>query len=220
MKHPDPISDVQPPFPSATATMRKKHPQKVNTGLPEERYSSIQSPWLLSVRAAVLLFVAPLVTASFFITISQFEGSLSRLVTIGFKQGLLKIMIAHGLSLSLKPTIAYACYIALQAVLFQLLPGPINTSQRTPAGYLLTYRTNGLYAWAVTHAIYALLCWYGLLDPGFVIRNWNGIFVAMNLFGYLAVVFAYAKAYLRPSHPEDRKFSGMFFCMGWLSTTN
>ncbi|OJJ88738.1 uncharacterized protein ASPGLDRAFT_737347 [Aspergillus glaucus CBS 516.65] len=208
MKHSDPISDAQPPFPSATATMRKKHHQQPKAGLPEKGHSSVRSPWLLSVLAAVPLFVAPLITASFLITISQFEGSLSRFVTTGFEQGFLTIMKAHGPRLSLKPTFAYTCYIALQAVLFYLLPGPTNTGQRTPAGYLLTYRTNGLYAWVITHSIYALLCWYGLLDPGFVIRNWSGIFIAMNLFGYLVAIFAYGKAYLRPSHPEDRRFSG------------
>lgn len=220
MKHPDPISDAQHPFTSATATMRKKHPQEAKAGFPEKRYSSVRSPWLLSALAAIPLFVAPLITASFFITILQFEGSLARFVTAGFEQGFLEIIIAHGPRLSLKSTIAYACYVVLQAALFKFLPGPINTGQRTPAGYLLTYRTNGLYAWVVTHALYAVLCWFELLDPGFVARNWSGIFMAMNLFGYLVAILAYGKAYLTPSHPEDRRFNSMFVCMGWLSATD
>lgn len=220
MKHPDPISDAQPPFPSATATMGKKHSQEVKASLLDKCHSSVRPPWLLSILAAIPLFVAPLITASFLITISQFEGSLSRFVTIGFEKGFLEVIKAHGPRLSLKSTLAYACYVVLQAVLFQFLPGPINTGQRTPAGYLLTYRTNGLCAWVITHAIYALLCWFGFLDPEFVIRNWSGIFMAMNLFGYLAAVFAHGKAYWRPSHPEDRRFSGMFVWMGWLSITN
>ena len=220
MKHPDPIYDAQPPLPSSTATMRKKHHQQPKAGLPEKGHSSVRSPWLLSVLAAVPLFVAPVITASFLVTISQFEGSLSKFVTTGFEQGFLEVIIAHGPRLSLKPTFAYACYIALQAVLFYLLPGPTNTGQRTPAGYLLTYRTNGLYAWVITHSIYALLCWYGVLDPGFVIRNWSGIFIAMNSFGYLVAIFAYGKAYLRPSHPEDRRFSGMLFWVGSLIIAN
>jgi len=193
--------------------MRRGHHQEVKASLIDKRH--IRRSWLLSALAAIPLFVAPLITASFLITISQFEASLSRFVTAGFEQGFLAIIKAHGPRLSFKATLAYTYYVALQATLFHFLPGPIDTGQRTPAGYLLLYRTNGLYAWIVTHALYILLCCLGFLDPAFVIRNWSGIFMAMNLFGYLAAVFAYGKAYLRPSHPEDRRFGGMFY---WISS--
>lgn len=160
--------------------MRRKHHQKVKASLIDKRH--IRRPWLLSALAAIPLFVAPLITASFLITTSQFEASLSRFMTARFEQGFLAIIKAHGPRLTFKAMLAYACYVALQATLFHLLPGPINTGQRTPAGYLLIYRTNGLYAWIVTHALYILLCWRGFLDPGFVIGNWSGVFMAMNLF--------------------------------------
>ncbi|KAB8073313.1 ergosterol biosynthesis ERG4/ERG24 [Aspergillus leporis] len=82
---------------------------------------------------------------------------------------------------------ATICWLAFQAVLYHYLPGPTNTGQRTPAGHLLTYRMN---------------------DPAFISRNWEGLFAAMNLAGFLLSLLAYLKAYLMPTHPEDRKFSG------------
>ncbi|KAJ5828071.1 uncharacterized protein N7525_006324 [Penicillium rubens] len=99
-------------------------------------------------------------------------------------------------------------WLAFQAVLYHYLPGPTNTGQRTPAGHLLTYRMNGLLAWVITHVAFIALCYLDLLDPAFIPRNWEGMFAAMNLAGFGLSLLAYLKAYLMPTHPEDRKFSG------------
>ena len=179
-------------------------PKKVTWGR-----SSIHRSWLHSLFSAAPVWIAPLLALSFFVTLSQFNGSLSEFVEAVLQDGLLPVLISHSPQFSLKGTLAVACWIALQAALFQLLPGPINTGQRTPAGHLLAYRTNGLWAWIVTHTLFAVLCWFGLLDPGFVPRNWGGLVAAMNLAGFLLSAFAYAKAYLMPTHPDDRKFTGM-----------
>ncbi len=42
----------------------------------------------------------------------------------------------------------------------------------------------------------------------FTLKILKGILVATNIYGYLLTLFAYTKAHLFPSHPEDRKFSG------------
>ena len=171
--------------------------------------SSTRRSWLRSLVSASPVWLAPLTALSFFVTLSHFDGSLSKFVAAGLGEGFLPVLIGHGPQLSLKGTIAYTFWIVLQAGLFQYLPGPINTGQRTPAGRLLAYRTNGLWAWIVTHVLYATLCWFGVLDPGFIPRNWGGLVAAMNLAGFLLSAFAYVKAYLKPTHPDDRKFSGM-----------
>lgn len=172
--------------------------------------SSIRRSWLRSLFSASPVWLAPLIALSFFITLSQFDGSLFKFVAAVLQEGFLTVFNAHGPQFSLKGTLAYVCWIALQAALFQYLPGPTNTGQRTPAGRLLAYRTNGLWAWIFSHCLFAALCWSGLLDPGFVPRNWGGLVAAMNLAGFLLSAFAYAKAYLMPTHPDDRKFSGTF----------
>ena len=160
------------------------------------------------------MLLAPLIALSFFITLSHFDGSLFKFVEAVLKEGILPILTAHGPQFSLKGTFAYVCWIALQAMLFQYLPGPINIGQRTPAGRLLAYRTNGLWAFIFSHSLCAALSWSGVLDPGFVPRNWGGLVAAMNLAGFLLSAFAYAKAYMMPTHADDRKFSGMFFLLG------
>ena len=172
--------------------------------------SCVRRSWLRSLLSATPVWLAPLVALSFFITLSQFDGSLSNFFAAVLEEGVLPIFHAHGPQFSVNGMLACMCWIVLQGVLFRYLPGPVNTGQRTPAGHLLAYRTNGLWAWVVTHVLYAALCWFGVLDPGFVPRNWGGLVAAMNLTGFLLSALAYAKAYLMPTHPEDRKFSGMF----------
>ncbi|KAJ5291797.1 hypothetical protein N7478_001048, partial [Penicillium angulare] len=56
--------------------------------------------------------------------------------------------------------------------------------------------------------IYFALCWFGLLDPGFIPRNWSGLIAAGNFAGLLVSTLAFVKAYVCPSHADDRKFSG------------
>ncbi|CAF9929466.1 hypothetical protein IMSHALPRED_007923 [Imshaugia aleurites] len=172
--------------------------------------SSLRRSWLRSLFSASPVWLAPLTALSFFVTLSQYDGSLSKFVAAISQEGFLPILNAYGPRFTLKGTLAYTCWIALQATLFKCLPGPINTGQRTPAGHLLAYRTNGLWAWVITHVLYVALCWFGILDPGFVPRNWGGLVAAMNLAGFLLSAFAYAKAYVMPTHPDDRNFSGTF----------
>ncbi|PQE08525.1 hypothetical protein CJF30_00005384 [Rutstroemia sp. NJR-2017a BBW] len=60
----------------------------------------------------------------------------------------------------------------------------------------------------LTHILYCVLCWFGLLDPGFIPRNRSSLIAATNLAGLLISAFAFVKAYVNPTHPNDRKFSG------------
>jgi len=39
--------------------------------------------------------------------------------------------------------------------------------------------------------------------------NWGGLLIVANIYGYLLAIFSYVKAYLFPTHPKDRKFSGI-----------
>lgn len=164
--------------------------------------------WFRSLLAASPVLLGPVSSLFAFVTLARYHGSLSEFLAAGFQDGFLTMLIKHGPKLTLKASAVYGLFILLQAVLFHWLPGSTNTGQRTPAGHLLTYRTNGLSAWVVTHVVYVVLCWYGVLDPGFIPRNWSGLVAAMNLVGFLVTAFAFAKAYAFPTHAEDRKFSG------------
>lgn len=111
-------------------------------------------------------------------------------------------------------SMAYAGWLLFQAALYAWLPSPIGYGQRTPAGHLLPYRVNGIHAWVVTHAIAIATVCAGMLDPAVIAKNWEGLLVAANVYGYLLAVAAYLKAHFFPTHEADRKFSGTFFLVG------
>lgn len=160
--------------------------------------------------ALTIMLLAPLLAASFQITLHHYHGSVSELLVAVSQEGLLSVLHAHAPSFSWNGTLAYASWVVLQVVLFVYLPGPVNKGQRTPAGNVLEYQTNGLLAWAVTHVLYLGLSWLGVVDPAFIPRNWGGLVVACNVTGFALAGLACAKARLMPFHPGDSKTTGMF----------
>ncbi|ORY01304.1 7-dehydrosterol-delta 7-reductase [Basidiobolus meristosporus CBS 931.73] len=103
-------------------------------------------------------------------------------------------------------------WLLFQAFLNVVLPCKIGFGQMTPAGHLLPYKVNGLFAWFVSHALFiGGSLGLGLFPASIVHDNWGGILVAVNAYGYFLTIFSFLKAHLAPSHPEDRKFSGYFF---------
>lgn len=208
---------ISPAFPSTAHTRKQEKPPRANlivdspvTTRTSWGRSSIRRSWIRSLFSATPVALCPLVAVSCFITLSQFDGHLSRFIAAVQEDGALAVFSAHGPRFTAKGTFLYLCWIILQAGLARYLPGSISTGQRTPAGHLLAYRTNGLRAWIITHVLYAGLCWLGVLDPAFVPRNWGGLVAAMNLTGFAVSAFAYMKAYIQPTHADDRKFSGMW----------
>jgi 7-dehydrocholesterol reductase len=102
----------------------------------------------------------------------------------------------------------YAFWLLFQAMLYVYLPGKIGYGQTTPAGHKLPYIVNGLLAWFVTHLVFVLASLYfGFFKPSIIATNWGGLLVAANCYGYFLTIFSYIKAYLFPTHAEDRKFS-------------
>ncbi|KAI1014416.1 hypothetical protein LB504_012129 [Fusarium proliferatum] len=173
--------------------------------------------WLRSLVGASPLFLAPMASISIFITLAEYEGSLSLFADAVKEHGFWSICAQYGPHLTTKGIAAVICWVGIQALLYCLLPGEQHQGQLTPAGYLLSYKINGLSAWIVTHLLYGVLSWLGILDPGFIPRNWSSLIGAMNLAGFVISALALVKAYVMPTHPEDRKFSGSFlydFFMG------
>lgn len=63
-------------------------------------------------------------------------------------------------------------------------------------------------AWAVTHVGYFIASEYFHLFPSSLIHdNWGALLVAANVLGYVLTLGTYIKAYIAPSHADDRKFS-------------
>lgn len=166
---------------------------------------------LRSLIATSPLFLAPMASISTFITLAQYDGSLSLFVAAVKEYGFWNIYTQYGPQATVKGIAAVIFWVGLQAILYHYLPGENHQGQHTPAGNLLDYKLNGLSVWIVTHLLYATLVWLGILDPGFIPRNWSSLIAAMNLAGFIISALTYVKAYVAPTHPEDRKFSGKFF---------
>lgn len=78
----------------------------------------------------------------------------------------------------------------------------------TPAGYVLPYKVNGLNAYILTHVLFLLGVYFEVFPGSVIYDNWGGLLVGANIYGFVLTLFCFAKAYLFPSHSEDRKFSG------------
>ena len=172
--------------------------------------SSVRRSWLRSTLAASPVVLVPLATLTVFITLAEFDGCLSSFLAQGLDEGFVNLAIKYGPRPTYASSLAVFGWVLFQAALYQFLPGPICSGQRTPAGHLLSYRLNGLGAWIVTHVGWAVLSWYGVIDPGFIPRHWGGLVAISNMSGLLISAFAYVKAHLFPTHPDDCRFSGEF----------
>ncbi|KAK1623169.1 ergosterol biosynthesis ERG4/ERG24 family protein [Colletotrichum phormii] len=169
--------------------------------------SGSNRPWLRSFLSATPLCFGPLVAVSFEIALRQFDGSLAKVLLAFREQGVSQVVYTYGPRWDSGSFIAYTCWIAFQVVLYVGLPGSVHQGQQTPAGYLLSYRVNGLRAWLLTYTLLAVLSAGGRIDLEYVAENWPGWFVAMNAYGFLASVVAFVKAHVAPTHLEDRKFT-------------
>lgn len=170
--------------------------------------STKRSSWLRAIAASAIVCLAPALTIVWYISLTSFQGSLFAFLRAIDRDGFISVLRQYSPQFDLGATAAYIGWLFLQAVLYLYLPGKINTGQRTPAGYLLSYRTNGLAAWTVTHVTYLALWSLGILDPAFIPKNWGSLIVAMNMAGYLLSALSYIKAHIQPTHANDRKFSG------------
>lgn len=196
------------------ATTTRKHLSTISS----TRDSSIKwgrshhhGSWIHSLGCLGVMLLAPLLVIFYFITLTSFQGSLSLSSTFLLNIGPISFFRLYFPQPSLKASIGYVAWLCFQAALYLGLPGRISTGQLTPAGNLLKYKTNGLSAWIVTHVLFFGFSWYGVLDPAILARNWEALLVAANVWGFVLTGIAFVKANLRPTHEQDRKFSGKLY---------
>ncbi|KAL4768991.1 hypothetical protein BDW60DRAFT_210399 [Aspergillus nidulans var. acristatus] len=135
------------------------------------RTSNNHHSWLWALFKGTPVVFAPLLSLSCFLALARYGGSLTRLFMATTEAGVLTVLRNHGPEITSEASLAVAFWLEIQAVFYRYLPGPRNAGQRTPAGHLLSYRTNGLPAWIITHAIFATLCCLGRVDPAFIPEN-------------------------------------------------
>lgn len=163
---------------------------------------------LTTVGCAGILVLCPLLVIFLWNALEEFDGSLSAALSASWLEGPVAFAARVAPKFSLKACYGYAAWLSFQALLYTYLPCKISTGQLTPAGNLLKYQTNGLYAWVITHVLAGAAVTAGVLDPAILAKHWGGLIVAANIYGFLISALSYIKAILAPTHPQDRKFSG------------
>jgi 7-dehydrocholesterol reductase len=180
----------------------RKSPQQVTWG------RASKARWHHNLGALFLVSAPVLLVHTNWIALEHFGGSLTSTATSIIRNGFVPFAKHYFPQPSAAGFIGYAFWISLQALLYRYLPGPLCFGQQTPGGNLLSYTTNGVMAWAVTHLLFLAASVLGIIDPAIIAKTWPGLFVAANTYGFAMGIFALVKAYLAPSHPEDDKFTG------------
>ena len=167
-----------------------------------------EADWFASLAALTIVLICPICVFLNCISVTHFSGAYDTTFSTLSDLGLSDFLRQYLPRPSSSAALGYAAWLLFQALLFTILPGPLSTGQRTPAGYLLKYRTNGLFAWIITHILFFGLGALGWLDLAIIANNFEGLTVAAIIYGLLLPIPCVLKAHIAPSHPDDRKFSG------------
>jgi 7-dehydrocholesterol reductase len=143
------------------------------------------------------------------IALENFGGSVVDALASLYASGPLQFLSQYAPSPTLKGVSIYCLWLTIQAALYTLIPCKLSTGQLTPAGYLLQYHCNGLAALALSHLAFIAFVNFEYIDANIIAKNWPTLLICGNAYGYLLTLLAYIKARVAPTHPEDRKFSGM-----------
>ena len=103
---------------------------------------------------------------------------------------------------------AVAGWCAIQALLTQIIPGPVRVGTVTPAGRRHAYRVNGLGTWLATATLAGVAIMAGGAPATFVPNHWGGLLASANLVGFLAAIGAWIKAHRWPTWADERLFRG------------
>ncbi|SZF00567.1 unnamed protein product [Blumeria hordei] len=163
--------------------------------------------WKHSLGCASIMVCCPILSVLFWVALTSFDCSLTATLMSIYELGLPSFLIRYFPRPNKAVSIYYGAWLLFQALLYQFLPSKLNSGQLTPAGHLLKYRTNGLLAWVVSHAIFVVAAITGYLDAAIIAKSWEGLLFITNIAGFLLTIEAYLKALYAPTHPNDRKFS-------------
>lgn len=202
---------------------------KAVTGAAVEWGRKSQADVTNKVVALTLILFCPTLLLFNSITLERYGGSLHDALA-SLSEDPLRFAQAHSPCATLPEFLGYGTWILWQAALYTFLPSKQCSGQLTPGGYVLRcvpleagcadpsnalrhirYTTNGLFAWAVTHALFLTLIWASCIDSTIIVHHWEGLLVASNAYGFALALLVQVKGHIFPSFPEDRKLSGKIF---------
>jgi 7-dehydrocholesterol reductase len=107
-------------------------------------------------------------------------------------------------------------FVVLETLLLVLLPGKTHLGPVTPTGKRPRYRTNGLAAWFVTHAIFVLGAYpLGLYRMGEIYDNLGSILVTANILALVLCGVLYWKGKNHPSSTDNGTSGSLVWDYFW-----
>jgi hypothetical protein len=136
------------------------------------------------VGALVLSIVMPTITFYLWSAIAQHGGSLW-----------LPSSVAEVLAMVPLPTwdaaVVFGAWLALQAILYVVVPGRVVQGRPSPAGECAEYRINGLAAFSISVVVLVVLIAVDVVSPSAVLRHWGPLLTICTLFAIGAAALCY-----------------------------
>ena len=150
------------------------------------------------------LYILGLQVLTNWIALEQYNGSLLDTFAAAQAQGPLLFILRNLPKPSVAATVGYATWILLQAALYNYLPGITCHGQKTPGGNLLSYTTNGLTAWFVTHVLFLTAA---VLGRGEWLENFLGFLCVCDLWNLWECILSRAFLFLEGWGGEEEKIA-------------
>ncbi|XP_054626706.1 7-dehydrocholesterol reductase isoform X2 [Dunckerocampus dactyliophorus] len=180
--------------------------------------------WFSLLSVVALLCFAPFIVFFFVMACDQYQCSVSQpLLQLYSGETTLLTIWARVPFFTWSVAKIYGVWVAFQVVLYTCVPdvmhkvlpgyvGGVQEGARTPAGLINKYEINGLQCWLITHFLWlANACYFHWFPPTVIFDNWIPLMWCANALGYAVSTFAFVKAYLFPTNPQDCKFTGNVF---------
>lgn len=107
-------------------------------------------------------------------------------------------------------------FAAFELLLMRALPGARFEGPVTPAGNVPVYKANGVAAFVVSMAAFAIASWgLGLFSPGIVYDHFGGILGALNIFSLALCAALYLKGRFAPSSTDCGTTGNPIFDYYW-----
>ncbi|MCA9611103.1 MAG: hypothetical protein KC619_36160 [Myxococcales bacterium] len=153
-----------------------------------------------------LLVFAPPFTMMLWYTLTELDGSVVRLYELlrdrGPLTGVWEVWGPRALGSPEAWTIL-GVMAAVQLVFMRVLPGKRFEGPITPQGHVPVYKANGVPAFVLTLALYAVASWgFGWFAPSILYDRFGELLGASNTFAMLFCVVLYLKGRFAPSGPD------------------
>lgn len=169
----------------------------------EENTTSVQSvapskkgSCLCTIASILMLLTAPNFVMLFAYTIIDLDGSLTRLLELLLSQNLQDTLQQIWWPYILGNQEIWsiiATFVLFELLLMITLPGHRYTGSITPKGNLPHYKDNGLLAFIITIAGFAVLVYYDIFKPSLIYNNLMYLIGALNLLGLIVSVILFIK---------------------------